>query len=126
MNRFETRLDNVEEVLSKRQETTAQGQEAMVQRIKKTSTNRPILVSGQHSHPVDLSIPLPTGFTAHRNGQDDIDYWMVPQVGEFAVRVHPYGASALGVLVHGMDDGKDYIVTEQGGWTEIPPDHYQK
>jgi hypothetical protein len=125
MNRFETRVRDVEAAFRKRQE-------AMVQGIKRVSRNSPTTISegaslsNRHSHPVDLSIPLPAGFVAHRNGQHDIDYWMVPQIGpsgEFAVRVQPYGANALGVLVHGIDDGKDYILTKQGGWTEIPTDH---
>jgi hypothetical protein len=78
-----------------------------------------------HSHPVDVSIPLSGGF-AHRNEQGEIDYWIMPRSlpsGEFSVKVQPYGASALGVLVHDIDDGNDYILTPQGGWTEMPADH---
>jgi len=74
-----------------------------------------------HTHEFDLSIPLPDGSVPHHNSQGETDYWLVPRVlpsgGHFA-RVEPYGATSLGVKVHNMEDGKDYILTPQGGWTE--------
>ena len=86
-----------------------------------TSTSPIASSSNLHRHEFDLSIPLPDGSAAHHNSQDETDYWLVPRVlpsgGHFA-RVEPYGNTSLGVKVHNMEDGKDYILTPQGGWTE--------
>jgi len=38
--------------------------------------------------------------------------------GERYVKVLPYGTNGIGVKVHNMEDGADYIVTPQGGWTD--------
>ncbi|HMJ22906.1 MAG TPA: hypothetical protein VK513_13400, partial [Terriglobales bacterium] len=77
--------------------------------------------SNRHTHEFDLSIPLPDGSVAHHNSQDETDYWLVPRVlssgGHFA-RVEPYGTNSLGVKVHSIDDGMDYILTPKGGWVE--------
>jgi hypothetical protein len=76
-----------------------------------------------HIHSMDLSIPIPAGFVLHRNSQGQVDCWIGTRVGPsggLSVRVQPYRASVVGVLVHSIDEGKDYVLTEQGGWTEIP------
>ena len=46
---------------------------------------------------------------------------MVPRMlpsGERVVKVMPYGTNSLGIKVHSIDDGMDYILTPQGGWME--------
>jgi len=77
--------------------------------------------SHPHTHEFDLSIPRPEGAVAHHNFQGETDYWMVPRMlpsGERFVKVEPYGTNSLGVKVHSIDDGMDYILTPKGGWVE--------
>jgi len=86
-----------------------------------TSTSPTASPSNPHTHEFDLSIPLPDGSVAHHNSQGETDYWMVPRVlpsGGHFVKVEPYGTNSLGVKVHSIDDGMDYVLTPQGGWTE--------
>jgi len=42
---------------------------------------------------------------------------MLPS-GQLMVKVRPYGTNSLGVKVHSLDDGVDYILTSQGDWME--------
>lgn len=42
---------------------------------------------------------------------------MLPS-GERFVKVQPYGTNSLGIKVHSIDDGMDYILIPQGGWME--------
>jgi hypothetical protein len=32
--------------------------------------------------------------------------------------VEPYDTNGLGVKVHNIEDGKDYLVTDSGDWSE--------
>ncbi len=132
MHGFETRLRSIQAILRNRQEVKTRAPEpAPAPRNGARRLSEGAVLSGdslldRHIHPVDLSITLPAGFVAHRNGQQEIDYWIVPKVGssgETSVRVQPYGVGPFGVLVHGIEDQKDYVLTEQGGWTEIPSGH---
>jgi len=127
MQDFYARLHSVEIAMRRSQQvspplthTIAPSPSAMP-RGTTTSTSPTASPSNPHTHEFDLSIPLPDGSAAHHNSQDETDYWLVPRVlpsgGHFA-RVEPYGTTSLGVKVHNMEDGKDYIVTPQGGWTE--------
>jgi hypothetical protein len=78
-------------------------------------------MSNPHTHQVDTAIPLPGGSLGHRNLQGELDYWMVPRMlpsGERFFKVQPYGTTSLGVQVHSIDDGMDYILTPRGGWME--------
>lgn len=128
---FETRLRDVQAILRNHQEAKTRAQQAAPAPRNGARPPSEAAASGgslldRHIHPVDLSIALPAGFIAHRNGQQEIDYWIVPKVGssgETAVKVQPYGVGPFGVLVHGIEDQKDYVLTEQGGWTEIPAGH---
>lgn len=123
---FDNRLRGVETILRNRQQSNPAALEVVpVPEIHPRSVSEGASLSNPHIHSVDLSIPLPAGLAAHRNAQGEIDYWIVPRVGssgEYSIRVQPYGASSLGVLVHDVDGGKDYVLTAQGGWTEIPTD----
>jgi hypothetical protein len=72
-----------------------------------------------HVHSIDTSIPMPPGALAHQNSQHEIDYWMVSRMfpsGERLIKVRPFGTNSIGVKVHSMDDGMDYILTPQGAW----------
>jgi hypothetical protein len=68
-----------------------------------------------------MSIPMPINSVAHHNFQGEIDYWLVSRMlpsGERLVKVQPFGANSLGIKVHSIDDGMDYILTTQGSWME--------
>jgi hypothetical protein len=125
MQDFYARLHRVEIAMRKSQEVSpplthtiaplAMGHGTM------TSTSPTASPSNPRTHEFDLSIPLPDGSVAHHNSQGETDYWMVPRVlpsGEHYVKVEPYGTTSLGVKVHNMEDGREYILTPQGGWTE--------
>ena len=80
----------------------------------------PALPSRTHAHPIGTSIPIPRGALAHQTSAHQIDYWIVPRVlesGDQMLKVQPYGTNPLGVMVHCLDDGVDYILTPEGGWT---------
>ena len=83
-------------------------------------------LSDPHIHEFDMSIPMPGGALAHQNSQREMDYWMVPRMqpsGERLVKVMPYGTNSLGIKVHSIDDGMDYILTPQGSWMETIETH---
>jgi hypothetical protein len=47
------------------------------------------------------------------------DYWLVPRGADKpATKVLPIGGSAEGVVVHNLEDGRDYTVTPSGEWRE--------
>jgi hypothetical protein len=54
---------------------------------------------------------------AHKGVDGKTDYWLVPRGADIpAAKVLPIGISANGVVVHNLDDGKDYTVTPAGDW----------
>jgi hypothetical protein len=74
-----------------------------------------------HVHHFDLSIRRPPNSVVHRNSDGEPDYWSVLKITQGAVRmesVQPYGTNGLGVKVHDIEDGKDYLVTDSGDWLE--------
>jgi hypothetical protein len=96
---------------------------APVSEIRSHSTAEGSSSTNPHIHSIDLSIPIPAGFVSHRNSQGEVDCWIGTRVGPsggISIRVQPYRTSVVGVLVHSIDEGKDYVLTEQGGWTAIP------
>ena len=55
--------------------------------------------------------------TPHKTADGSIDYWLVPNAsGGAPSKVLPIGTSAEGVLVHNLEDGKDYTLTPSGEW----------
>jgi hypothetical protein len=126
MDQFAARLHTIEVSLRSRQLSKAPATEVTPAPIIPRSSLGSPLLPNPHTHSVDLSIPLPAGFVAHRNAEREVDYWIGPRVGDFgenSVRILPFEANLLGVIVHDIDDGKDYLLTKQGGWTEIPAQH---
>jgi hypothetical protein len=87
----------------------------------RSSFSRAASPSNPHGHSIDMSIPMPDSSVAHHNFQGEVDYWLVPRMfssGGLMVKVQPYGANSLGIKVHSIDDGMDYILTAQGSWIE--------
>ncbi len=87
----------------------------------RSSFSRAASPSNPHEHSIDMSIPMPDSSVAHHNFQGEVDYWLVPRMfssGERMVKIQPYGANSLGIKVHSIDDGMDYILTPQGSWME--------
>jgi hypothetical protein len=55
--------------------------------------------------------------TAHKTADGSIDYWLVPRgVDSAPSKVLPIGTSSEGVVVHSLEDGKDYTLTPAGEW----------
>jgi hypothetical protein len=53
----------------------------------------------------------------HKSADGTIDYWLVPRGADQAPsKVLPIGTSAEGVVVHNLDDGRDYTLTPSGEW----------
>jgi len=74
-----------------------------------------------HIHHFDLSIRRPPNSVVHRNSDGEPDYWLVLKITQGVVRmesVEPYDTNGLGVKVHDIEDGKDYLVTDSGDWLE--------
>ena len=65
--------------------------------------------------PTDAAVP-------HKGADGLIDYWLVPRGAEAAPsKVLPIGTSAEGVVVHNLEDGKDYTLTPAGEWRNSAP-----
>jgi hypothetical protein len=60
--------------------------------------------------PTDAAIP-------HKAADGTIDYWLVAR-GAFKelAKVQPIAISADGIVVHNLEDGKNYTLTRQGEW----------
>jgi hypothetical protein len=60
---------------------------------------------------------------AHHTAEGELDYWLVPRNGEkFSMaKVLSVGTNAEGVMVHNIDDGKDYTLTAAGEWKNGTP-----
>jgi len=52
----------------------------------------------------------------HHAMNGSIDYWLVASANKVFVKVVPVTVRAEGVLVHDLEDGKNYILTLQGEW----------
>jgi len=64
-----------------------------------------------------LNVKPTDAATPHKGADGLVDYWLVPRNGEGSpTKVLPIGTSADGVLVHNLDDGKDYTLTSNGEW----------
>ena len=60
--------------------------------------------------PTDAAVP-------HKSTDGSIDYWLVPRGADPSPsKVLPIGMSAEGVVVHNLEDGKDYTLTPAGEW----------
>jgi hypothetical protein len=85
-----------------------------------TLLNSAGLVAEQHHHSYDLSIPLPGGVVGHLDADRKLDYWMIIRVlrsgHQQTVRAIPYETNSLGIAVHSLEDGKDYML--KNGWLE--------
>jgi hypothetical protein len=54
---------------------------------------------------------------AHKAADGTVDYWLVPRgAGQPSSKVLSIGTGPEGVVVHDLDDGKDYTVTPSGEW----------
>ncbi len=53
----------------------------------------------------------------HKSDDGTIDYWLVPRGAEqVQTKVLPIGTSPEGVVIHNLEDGKDYTLTPAGEW----------
>jgi len=60
--------------------------------------------------PSDMAVP-------HRSADGSIDYWLVPRgTDKPQAKVLTIGTSIEGVVVHNLEDGKDYTLTPAGEW----------
>jgi hypothetical protein len=123
VDRSRSEVHGVEAILRNRQPINPQVTDIHAGAL--SGPSRPVSVrasvSNPHVHQLDTTIPIPSGSLAHQDLQGEIDYWMVPRMfpnGERFVKVQPYGTISLGVQVHSIDDGMDYILTPQGGWLD--------
>jgi len=68
--------------------------------------------------PAETAVP-------HKGDDGTIDYWLVPRGAEqVQTKVLPIGTSAEGVVIHNLEDGKDYTLTPSGEWRSgaiVPP-----
>jgi len=60
--------------------------------------------------PTDSAIP-------HKGDDGTLDYWLVPRgIDKTQTKVLPIGTSPEGVVVHNLEDGRDYTLTPSGEW----------
>jgi hypothetical protein len=60
--------------------------------------------------PTDAAVP-------HKSADGSVDYWLVPRGADPSPsKVLPIGTSTDGVVVHDLEDGKDYTLTPSGEW----------
>ncbi len=86
---------------------------AVPQAIDDTRMDRP---SQAISYQFDPMIPLVPTAVIHRT-RDKPDYWLIPRDnGVTSLRVIPYAMAGDGVVIHCLDDGRDYILGADGRW----------
>lgn len=123
-----TRLRTIEIAVRKGQQVKPQATDATAPLAMghRPVPSRVASPSNPHTHQFEMSIPMPEGALAHQNFQGEMDYWMVSRMlpsGERFVKVEPYGTNSLGIKVHSLDDGMDYILTPKGAWMEALESH---
>jgi hypothetical protein len=74
----------------------------------------------RRDYAMDKTIPPIANASLHYNSDKEADYWLVQREvrpnSDIVVRVVPFATSRLGVMVHSLDDGRNYILTSTGGW----------
>jgi hypothetical protein len=64
-----------------------------------------------------LDIKPSDSAVAHRGDDGTLDYWLVPRgADKTQTKVLPIGTSSEGVVVHNLEDGRDYTLTPAGEW----------
>jgi hypothetical protein len=74
----------------------------------------PVPNSAGHQHEFSNGLTPPPGTVVMRSANEE-EIWILPKDGQ-SQQVRPIGKTGLGVVVHNLLDGKDYIVTPSGGW----------
>jgi hypothetical protein len=72
-----------------------------------------------HHHEIASELQPLAGTVIARESNGRVAYWLVPRevLGALhMVTALPIAAHALGVVVHDVEDGEDYIVTHSGSW----------
>jgi hypothetical protein len=68
--------------------------------------------------PTDSAVP-------HKRDDGTVEYWLVPRgADQVQTKVLPIGTSPEGVVIHNLEDGKDYTLTPSGDWRSgaiVPP-----
>ena len=64
-----------------------------------------------------LDIKPTDSAVAHKGADGSVDYWIVTRgVDTPPSKVLPIGTTADGVVIHNLEDGKDYTITPTGEW----------
>jgi hypothetical protein len=77
----------------------------------------------RHFHDPAFYIKLPSNAEQHIDAAGRPDYWIVQSLNtdrKKRSRVLPFGSNSVGVFVHDLDDGSDYILTPSGGSITLP------
>jgi hypothetical protein len=73
----------------------------------------------RHHHDSITGLEMIPGAVEHRKANGAMDYWLAPRAAAGSTRlikVRPFEPSRLGVWIHSLEDGEDYILTPAGGW----------
>ena len=121
LDNLSSRLGTLEIATRKHQQAQQQAVERrMPAAVAPPATLSPVASRAlAHIHHFDLSIRRPPNSVVHHNSEGEPDYWLVLKITQGAVRmesVQPYSTNGLGVEVHDMENGKDYLVTDSGDW----------
>ena len=64
-----------------------------------------------------LEIKPSESAVAHKRDDGTVEYWLVPRgADQVQTKVLPIGTSPEGVVIHNLEDGKDYTLTPSGDW----------
>jgi hypothetical protein len=80
------------------------------------------LAAIQHRHQWLTGVDPVGRAVVHVDDNGIMDYWLVPytEVGlTRAIKVLPFAESSMGVSVHNLENGQDFILTASGGWIGI-------
>lgn len=86
-----------------------------------------IFPSVHHHRPIGDVVAM-DNVVVHHNPAGIMDYWLVPRIVSDVrtmTKVVPIAQTTIGVLVHNVEETKDYIVTPSGDWLAAsdPNDH---
>jgi hypothetical protein len=79
------------------------------------------LPANSHNHKIVTELEPVAGTQIWRDIHGKVVYWLVPRdvLGSVhLVRVLPVATHPLGVVVHDIEDGEDYVVTHSGSWLQ--------
>jgi hypothetical protein len=115
------RMDELQAAMERNNRDLQRIATKVTDRPKHEADTTPPVAPGEEAVPKNwhriLEIKPTESAVAHKSGDGTIEYWLVPRgPDQVQTKVLPIGTSAEGVVIHNLEDGKDYTLTPSGEW----------